>query len=109
MSKLFCIPLSNVLVTPPSPSMPLTQAVMPGPSAQTLHRSLNPASGCCVLYDEAAEGKRHHHHYKQVSGLMLALSSESNSRCSVWGQFTIKHNAMSSFSLCLAPGEQHPP
>lgn len=29
--------------------------------------------------------------------------------CSVWGQFTIKHNAMTSFSLCLAPGARHPP
>lgn len=32
--------------------MLLTQAATPEPSAQTLHRSLGPASGCCVLYDE---------------------------------------------------------
>lgn len=32
--------------------MLLTQAATPEPSAQTRHRSLGPASGCCVLYDE---------------------------------------------------------
>lgn len=32
--------------------MLLTQEATPEPSAQTLHRSLGPVSGCCVLYDE---------------------------------------------------------